>query len=442
MSHIKSDVVVLGGGPAGRVIVHALHQAPKSISCTLVKDEPNNVNRCAVPYGIEQDKGIEQFTIPNSLVTDFGATLLVDRVTHLDARAYELHTENGDVLSYGQLVLALGARPIMPPLPGIDALNVLAVRSLDDLRLLRKYGAEGKRAVIMGGGYIGVEVAVELRRLGLEVHLVEMLPSILSKTVEPEFVPLIAESLQQNGIHVHLGKAVESFGRDGDFATGVRLASGAQIEADFFVVAVGVQPNVELAHEAGVEVSKFGICVDEHMRTSVDNVYAAGDCAEKRSLVSGQLTRGEFGTNAVFMSKVVAANLLGKPAKFGGVLNANASTAFDWSFGSAGLIESEAKAAGYEVITGISEVLDKYPMMHGVEPVRTKLVFDAKTERLLGGTVLRKGHAVAGNIDFLSLALQMRATREDLLRYQYATHPELAAKPSDNAYVFAAKAAQ
>jgi NADH oxidase (H2O2-forming) len=124
------------------------------------------------------------------------------------------------------------------------------------------------------------------------------------------------------------------------------------------------------------------------------------------------------------------------------VLNANASTAFDWSFGSAGLIESEAKAAGYEVITGISEVLDKYPMMHGVEPVRTKLVFDAKTERLLGGTVLRKGHAVAGNIDFLSLALQMRATREDLLRYQYATHPELAAKPSDNAYVFAAKAAQ
>jgi NADH oxidase (H2O2-forming) len=203
-------------------------------------------------------------------------------------------------------VLALGARPIMPPLPGIDALNVLAVRSLDDLRLLRKYGAEGKRAVIMGGGYIGVEVAVELRRLGLEVHLVEMLPSILSKTVEPEFVPLIAESLQQNGIHVHLGKAVESFGGTATLRPGFGWASGAQIEADFFVVAVGVQPNVELAHEAGVEVSKFGICVDEHMRTSVDNVYAAGDCAEKRSLVSGQLTRGEFGTNAVFMSKVVA----------------------------------------------------------------------------------------------------------------------------------------
>jgi len=112
---------------------------------------------------------------------------------------------------------------------------------------------------------------------------------------------------------------------------------------------------------------------------------------------------------------------------------------YDWSLGSAGLTEKMALDAGLDVVTGHSEVLDKYPMMGGVAPIRTKFVFERDTQRLIGGSVMRKGHSTAQNIDFISFAIQMQTTLEDLLNYQYATHPELAAKPSDNTYVFAAQ---
>ncbi len=120
-------------------------------------------------------------------------------------------------------------------------------------------------------------------------------------------------------------------------------------------------------------------------------------------------------------------------------INANATTVFDWSLGSAGLTEKMAWDAGIDPLTGYSEVLDKYPMMDGVTPIRTKLIFDCSTLKLIGGSVLRKGHGAAQNVDFISFAIQMGATMEDLLIYQYATHPELAAKPSDNTYVLSAK---
>jgi NADH dehydrogenase len=130
---------------------------------------------------------------------------------------------------------------------------------------------------------------------------------------------------------------------------------------------------------------------------------------------------------------------LGRNVVFPGVINANASTVFDWSLGSAGLTEKMATEAGIDTLTGSSEVLDKYPMMDGVSPIYTKLVFDRNSSRLIGGSVLHKGHGAAQRVDFISFAIQMKATLQDLQFYQYATHPELAAKPSDNTYAFAAK---
>ncbi len=208
---------------------------------------------------------------------------------------------------------------------------------------------------------------------------------------------------------------------------------------DFAVLSVGVVPNIELATEAGIQTSALGIVTDPYLRTSADCVYAAGDCAEKKSFISQKPTRGKFGTNAVFMAKIVAQNIRGHNKVFPGIINANATTVYDWSIGSSGLTEKMALDAGINVVTGYSEVLDKYPMMDGVTPIRTKLVFERDTGSLIGGSVMRRGNGVAQNVDFISLAIQMGATREDLLSYQYATHPELAAKPSDNTYVFAAR---
>jgi len=437
-----SNVVIIGGGPAGRVIVHALHAAGSDLSITLVKDESVNVNRCAVPYGIAPDKPLGKYMIPNELVTDFGAELILDRVEAIDPAGSAVTLAGGEMITCDHLVLATGARPLIPPIPGVEAGNITPVRSRDDLLMLRDLAQRHRRAVIVGGGYIGVEVAVVLRKLGLDVTIIEMLPHVVQLTTEDEFIADIESDLTARGVKLLTGVRAEEFlTRDGA-VSGVRLDDGTNIDADFAVLSIGVVPNVELAAGAGIETTRLGVVTDDHLRTSAPNIYASGDCAEKRSFITGRPTRGEFGTNAVFMSKVVAANILGRAATFPGVLNANATATFDLSFGSAGLIEKATTMQGGSIVTGFSEVLDRYPMMDHVAPIKTKLIFEAETSRLIGGSVLRRGHATAANVDFLSFAIQMGATIDDLLRYQYATHPELAARPSDNSFVFAARDAK
>jgi NADH dehydrogenase len=438
----QRDVVIIGGGPAGRVIVHALHSQKSSLSVTLIKDEETNVNRCAVPYGISGNQPIEKFQISNQLVTDFGAELVVDKVVKINIDRKELHTQNGQTYRYRHLVLATGSRPLVPPIPGVELEGVTPVRSLQDLDTLRGFAAAGQKAIIVGGGYIGIEVAVVLRQMGLEVDVVEMLPQILQATTEPEFISDVEKTLATEGVRLVANRKVAEFMKRNGRGVDVKLENGEILAADFAVLSVGVVPNIELAAEAGIQTSALGIVTDSYLRTSVADIYAAGDCAEKKSYITGKPARGEFGTNAVFMAKVVAQNILGRNKRFCGVINANATSVYNWSLGSAGLTEKMASEAGLNVMTGYSEVLDKYPMMDGVAPIRTKLVFKRDSGSLIGGSIMRRGHAVAQNVDFISLAIQMGATLEDLLSYQYATHPELAAKPSDNTYVFAARDAR
>jgi NADH oxidase (H2O2-forming) len=275
--------------------------------------------------------------------------------------------------------------------------------------------------------------------MGLEVTIVEMLPKILMATTEPEFVGEVEKILTDNRIQLLTNRKVVKFATHNGENLDVILDGGNAVSADFAVLSVGVVPNIELAVQAGLTTSPLGIQTDQYMRTSSENIYAAGDCVEKISYITGKPTRGEFGTNAVFMAKIVAQNILGKNKMFPGVINASATSVYDWSLGSAGLTEKMAQESGINTVTGYSEVLDKYPMMKGVTPIRTKLVFDRNTGRLVGGSVLQKGDGAARNVDFISFAIQMKAVLEDLLTFQYATHPELAAKPSDNTYVFAAK---
>ncbi len=437
------DVAIIGGGPAGRTIVHTLHAGDPGLKVAVFKDEQVNVNRCAVPYGLDGTKPLQKYQISNSLVTDYGAELVVGRVTEVDPEGKRLTLSDGRVFGFDRLVFATGARPLVPPVPGADSARVLPVRSLQDLARLREQAASPvlRQAVVVGGGYIGVEIAVELRRLGFAVTIVEMLPQILAQTTEPEFVTHLSELLTAGGISLRTGVAVRAFGEQKE-SLEVHLADDSALPCDFAVLAAGVRLNTELAAETGLEVTNFGIVTDDRLRTSRPDIYAAGDCAAKASLVTGQPVRGEFGTNAVFMGRVVGANILGTDARFPGVVNASVTKVFDWGVGAAGVTVDAALKAGLDVAWGISTVPDRYPMIDDVEDIRTKLVFERGSGRLLGGSILRRGDCVAADVDFLSLAIQMGVTREDLLVHQYATHPELAAKPSHNRFVFAARDAK
>ncbi|SEA56636.1 NADH dehydrogenase [Desulfuromusa kysingii] len=432
-------VVIIGGGPAGRLITHVLHKSPQEFDVTLIKDEETNVNRCAVPYGISDKKPAEKFYISNQLITDFGAKLVLDDVQKIDTNGQSVTTRSGQTFNYDDLVIATGSQPIIPPIPNIDLNNIVNVRSKTDMEQMRGFAKKYKKCVVVGGGYIGIEVAVVMKKLGIEVTVVEMQPHVLQTTMDDDFAETIEAHIIDNGVKVYNNTQVTAFeGRDGD-VTGVVLDNGNVLPTDFVIVSVGVKPNTALAEKSGIATSKFGIVTNEHMETNVKNIYSAGDCAEKKSFVTGAPSLGEFGTNAVFMAKVIAANILGTPTVFPGIINANASSAFEYTFGSAGLIAKAAEREGLDYVTGASEVMDMYPMMDGVSMIKTKLVFAKGSRKLLGGSVLRKGHCTAANVDFISFAIQMGATIDDILKYQYATHPELAAKPSDNTYMFAAQ---
>jgi len=432
-------VVIIGGGPAGRLIVHALHHAERNFDVTLIKDEEINVNRCAVPYGISDKKSVEKFCISNTLVTDFGAKLVLDYVESIDKDAQSVATSSGQKFFYDHLVLATGSQPFIPPIPNIELHNIVNVRSKSDMEKMRTFASQYEKCVIVGGGYIGIEVAVVMQELGIDVTVVEMQPHVLLMTMDDDFAETIESHIIDNGVKVINNSAVTAFeGKEGN-VSGVVLGDGRVLPADFVIVSVGVKPNISLAEENGIAISRFGIVTNEYLETAAKNIYASGDCAEKKSFVTGNPSMGEFGTNAVFMSKVVVANILGRETTFPGIINANASSAFEYTFGSAGLIAKMAEREGLNYVVGESEVMDMYPMMDGVSIIKTKLVFDKVSRKLIGGSVLRKGHCSAGNVDFISFAIQMGATIEDILKYQYATHPELAAKPSDNTYMFAAQ---
>lgn len=432
-------VVIIGGGPAGRLIVHALHHSAQNFAVTLIKDEQINVNRCAVPYGISEQKPVEKFCIPNTLVTDFGAELVIDYVESIDQDKQSVTTASGQEFGYDHLVIATGSKPFIPPIPNIDLNNIVNVRSKNDMEKIRGFARQYKKCVVVGGGYIGVEVAVVMKELNLDVTVVEMQPHILLMTMDDDFAETIEAHIIDKGVKVVNNSQVTAFEGQAGKVSGVVLDNGKVLPADFVIVSVGVKPNIDLAEKAGIATSRFGIVTNEYLETNVKNIYATGDCAEKKSFVTGTPSMGEFGTNAVFMSKVVAANILGHRTTFPGIINANASSAFAYTFGSAGLIAKAADREGLDYVVGESDVMDMYPMMDGVGTIKTKLVFAKASRKLIGGSVLRKGHCSAGNVDFISFAIQMGATIEDILKYQYATHPELAAKPSDNTYLFAAQ---
>jgi len=375
-------VVIIGGGPAGRLIVHALHKSTEQFDVTLIKDEETNANRCAIPYGISDKKSVDKFCISNTLVTDFGAKLVLDYVELIDKDEQSVTTAMGQKFLYDHLVIATGSQPFIPPIPNINLKNIVNVRSKSDMEKMRGFAKQYKKCVVVGGGYIGIEVAVVIKQLGIEVTVVEMQPHVLLMTMDDDFTEIIEAHIIDKGIKVINRTQVTAFEGQYGNVSGVVLDNGDVLPADFVIVSVGVKPNISLAEKTGIETSRFGIVVNEHMETNVKNIYSAGDCAEKKSFVTGNPSMGEFGTNAVFMAKVAAANILGNKTSFPGVINANASSAFEYTFGSAGLIAKMAEREGLDFVVGESEVMAMYPMMDGVNMIQTKLVFDKESQKL------------------------------------------------------------
>jgi NADPH-dependent 2,4-dienoyl-CoA reductase/sulfur reductase-like enzyme len=395
-------LVIVGGVAAGTKAASRARRVDPEAEITVYQEEPEpSISECGLPYflsGVVEERDDLVARTPEEFAEKGIEVRVRHRVEKIDPEGKKLSVrrlEDGEVFedAYDRLVVATGARAVLPPIPGADLDGIFVLRFLTDSDEVRGYIREcsPKRAVVVGGGYIGLEVAENLCRLGMEVSLIEAEDRV-ALAYGPEVAGRIEDHLEENGVSVYTGAEVEEFAGD-ERVEGVRFGD-EKLEADLVVVGVGVEPSVELAGDAGVEIGETGaIRVDKHMRTNLPDVWAAGDCVETVNLVSGKPVWIPLGDTANQMGRVAGTNVAtGEDTlEFPGVLGTGIFKVFDLGVGKTGLSETEAEDAGFETVSAAIETSDRASYYPGVEKVFLKLVADGSTGRLLGAEAAGSG---------------------------------------------------
>jgi NADPH-dependent 2,4-dienoyl-CoA reductase/sulfur reductase-like enzyme len=326
-------------------------------------------------------------------------------------------------VEYDQLVIATGGTPRKPPLPGVDAEGVYGVQTLEDGIEVRRIVDETKpeHAVVVGGGYIGVEMAEALLRRGLEVTLVCAHPAPMS-TLDPDMGDLVAGAMRGLGVHLRLVERAQRIEVEDGHVTGVTTPVGT-IHADLVVLGTGARPNSELARDAGIAIGESGgIVTDDHQRTSADGVFAAGDCIETRHLVSGGSVAIALGTHANKQGRVVGINATGGDAVFPGVLGTAVAKVCDYEVARTGLAEWEATDAGLDFFATTIDGSTRAAYYPETRPIRVKLVTERGTGRLLGAQIVGREGA-AKRIDVLAACLWNRMGVEEIINLDLGYAP-------------------
>jgi NADPH-dependent 2,4-dienoyl-CoA reductase/sulfur reductase-like enzyme len=325
---------------------------------------------------------------------------------------------------YDQLLIATGATPLRPPVPGIDAQGVFGVQTLDHGQAVLDALAdrEPRRAVVIGAGYIGLEMAEAMVFRGLEVHVVDMAEQPMS-TMDPELSGRIADAMRGMGMELHLGTAVEGIESDGDGWIHTVTAGDTIIEADVAVLGTGTRPFSDLARDAGVPIGPSrGIVTDRKQRTPVDGVWAAGDCAETFHRVSKRPVSIALGTIANKQGRIAGLNLGGSYGSFPGVLGTAVTKVCQLEIARTGLTVRDAEVAGYEVVTASIDATTRAHYYPGAKPIGIKVIAERHTGRLLGAQIVGEEGA-AKRIDVFATALWNEMTVDDLLNVDLSYAP-------------------
>jgi NADPH-dependent 2,4-dienoyl-CoA reductase/sulfur reductase-like enzyme/rhodanese-related sulfurtransferase len=328
-------------------------------------------------------------------------------------------------LEYDKLVLATGSSPIIPCFAGCDLTGVFTVKTMEDAVFLKHAALSGKRACVIGAGLIGLETVEALSAKGMQVTVVEMCGQVLPGVLDTEMAALLEKHIKSKGVNVTTSSCVKSL--TGNGCVQKVLTDTEEIQADIVVLAVGVTPNVELAKAAGLSLGETGaISVDDHMRTSDPDIFAAGDCCETINLVTGEKIYAPMGSTANKQGRVVGINVTGGDAVFAGVLGTSIVKVFDFNGGRTGLTEKAARAAGYNVETLLSPAPDKAHFYSTSKPIALKMVADKKTGRLLGLQAVGAG-VVDKRLDAAATALTFKATVDQISQIDFAYAPPYSA---------------
>lgn len=411
--------MVIGGNPGGMAAISQARKGKPDLEVVVLEQGSwTSYAACGIPFVVGGEIASVDRLVARS-VEQHRATGTDVRIRHeateIDLDRREVAVRDLDAgstfrLGFDQLLVATGGKPVRPPLPGIDLPFVHGVQTLHDGQVLldhvQEHGCE--RVVVVGAGYIGLEIAEAFCHRGCSATVLDLADQPMT-TLDPDIAALVTAAMEAKGLDLRLGVGVQGF------EEGRVLTDHGPVEADLVVLGIGTGPRAELAAAAGLETGvKGAIVVDDRQRTSADGVWAAGDCCASRHLVTGELVHMPLGTYANRQSRVAGIDIGGGVARFPGVLGTAITRLCDLEIARTGLGEAEAGRAGFEVATSTVKALTRAGYYPGAEPMTVKLVYDAGSGRLLGGQIAG-GTASAKRIDVLATAITAGMTVEQVL---------------------------
>ncbi len=432
-------VLIVGGVAGGASCAARLRRLDEGAEIVVFDRGPHvSFATCGLPYHvggvIEEEKALLVAT-PQLLRDRFRIDVRTrHEVVSIDRAKRTIHVrdlESGRISDerYDALVLAPGAAPIRPPLPGIDLPGIFSVRTIADARGMREWldGRAARSALVVGAGFIGLEIAENLARRGLAVTMVEKADQVLPP-LDPEMARAVERHLVGQEVDLRLSDAVERFARDGAGRIVATTTSGARIEADVVVLSIGVRPEIGVAREAGLEIGRSGgIAVDEAMRTSDPAIWAVGDAVESVDAVTGVRQVVPLAGPANRQGRVAAESICGRGTHFRGVQGTAVVGAFGLTVAITGASEKALRKAG---ITDFDRVFI-HPGQHasyypGAKPIHLKVLFRRSDGRLLGAQAVGE-EGVDKRIDVLAMAIQLGGSTHDLSEAELCYAPQFGA---------------
>jgi len=429
-------LVIIGGVAGGATAAARARRLSENARIVVLERGPYvSFANCGLPYHIGgeiAERGKLLLQTPQGLKARYGLevrvrheALSIDRAKK-EVVVRDLESDRTYREGYDRLILSTGAAPIRPPLPGIDHPRIFTLRSVPDTDAIKQAVDSGARtAVVVGGGFIGLEMAENLRRRGLSVHLVEMLDQVLPP-LDREMAAALHQTLALHGVQLHLGAAVEAFGEEGGRVS-ARLKNGETLTADLVVLAIGVRPESKLAEEAGLAVGERGaILVDEHMRTTDPDIYAVGDAVAVKDAVTGTPVLIPLAGPANRQARIAADHIFGRDSRYRGTQGTSIVRVFDLTAAITGASEKTLRRAGLDfakVYLHPAQHVGYYP---GAEAMHLKLLFGPGDGRLLGAQITGRD-GVDKRIDVLATAIQAGFTVYDLEEAELAYSPQYGA---------------
>lgn len=439
------DVIIIGGGPAAIVTGITIRKYFAHKNVLMIKEEADGLVPCGIPYifhllGNDPDKN----KMGPAPFIDLGGEVLIDTATRVDKENKAVTLKSGKQFGYDKLVFATGSLPVVPAsIPGYDLMNVFYIKkSYPYIKDLAARMKGMKSMVIIGGGFIGAEVAEQVAGAGIPVTLIESEPACFSKAFSPELSRIATEALAKTNVRVMTSTLVKEIAGENGQVSQVVLADGSRINAEAVIFSIGYRANSALASEAGLELNRYGdIHVDNYGRTTVKDISAVGDCAQTFGFLTGRSDVIKLASTATAEARVLGHNIFGIRIKkcTSGMLGVFSTEINGLAMAAAGANERSAAEAGVEIISAKFSSPDRHPgSLPGSSNLTVKLYASSVDGSILGGEAWG-GKSAGEIINIISMAIQKSITVYELVSFQVGTHPLLTSSPVVNPIIRAAE---